>query len=133
MFPRVDSESGYPTLFSISTNCEGSAHSQGVLVIKLSAGATSFSPKLKSEEAGVQDLCGMVGGMWAAWPPSAVLTVTFGDIATITSKVEAGLSSASSVEMVGVNDGCSKPPFDTSCGFGLQLTWRISHIKGMLR
>lgn len=118
--PRVASDSGYP-IFSISTNWDGSVQSQGVLAMRLSAGATSFSPSaLFVGDGGTDFTRGRVGGIWAADPPSAVLTVISGDMATIISSVDEEFS-ASSWKTDGVSEGCNKPTGDISCEDGIQL------------
>lgn len=132
MLPKADSESAYP-IVSMSTNCEGSVHSHGVLAMRLSAGATSLSPRSElMGETVAEETRGILGGMWAAEPPSAVLTVISGDIATMISRVEPEFS-MSSGKTAGVNEGCNKPAADASCEFGVQLICRRSHIRGMLR
>lgn len=132
ILPRAVSESGYP-IFSKSTNCDGSVHSQGVLAIRLSAGATSLSPSAElAGETGEEDICGTLGGKCAAEPPSAVLTVISGDIATIISRVELEFS-VSSWKTAGVSEGCNKPAVDMSRELGVQFICRRSHMRGMLR
>jgi hypothetical protein len=91
--------------------------------MRLSAGATSLSTIAGLElagETGIEDMRGRVGGMWAAEPPSAVLTLTSGDIATIISSVEFEFS-ISSGKTAGVSEGCSKPDAEGSCESGVQL------------
>ena len=91
--------------------------------MRLSAGATSFSPNAGLEfagETGKEDMRGSFGGIWAAEPPSAVLTLTSGDIATMTSSVEVELS-ASCGNAAGVSEGCNKPEADVSFESGVQL------------
>lgn len=130
---REDSDSLNP-MFSGSTKCEGSVQSHGVLSMRLSAGATNLSCRaVLAGEGGTEvgdDIC---GGICAARPPSAVFTVTSGDMATITSRVEADPSSMLSRETGGARDGCSNPSLDVPCDSGVQLTCRTSHISGMLR
>lgn len=115
-------------------NCGGSVQSQGVLAIRLSAGATSFSPivVLAGDPGAVATRGGRVGGRWAADPPSVVLTVISGDIATIISRVDDEFSTSSG-KTAGLSEGCSKPAADVSCEVGVQFICRRSHIRGMLR
>ena len=90
----------------------------------------------------------MLGGMCAAWPPSAVFTVTSGEMATMISRVEGdgsvveGLFSFSGIVVgVGISDGCRRPPppgiscvCDCECDSGkLGVARKISHINGTLR
>lgn len=91
--------------------------------MRLSAGATSLSPRAELElagETGIEDTRGRFGGTWAAEPPSAVLTLTSGDIATMISSVEVELS-ISSGNTAGVSEGCNKPEAEASCESGVQL------------
>lgn len=91
--------------------------------MRLSAGATSFSANAGLEfagETGKEDMRGSFGGTWAAEPPSAVLTLISGDIATITSSVEVEFS-VSCGKTAGVSEGCNKPEADVSCESGVQL------------
>jgi hypothetical protein len=83
-------------------------------------------------DAGADAKWGILGGMCAADPPSAVFTVISGDIATIISRVEVGFSTSSG-KTAGVSDGCNKPAVDMSSELGVKLTCRTSHIKGILR
>lgn len=133
MFPKPVSDSENP-IFSMSTNCDGSVHSQGVLAMRLSAGATSLSPSAESiGDVGSEDMRGIFGGICAAEPPSAVFTVISGDIATIISSVDDVEFSISSEEAAGVSEECNKPAVDVSSEAGVQLTCKTSHIKGILR
>lgn len=92
----------------------------------------------------------MLGGMCAAWPPSAVFTVTSGEMATMISRVEGegsvveGFSFSRMVVGVGISDGCRRPPPPPPpppgvscvcvCDSGkLGVARKISHISGTLR
>ena len=87
----------------------------------------------------------MLGGICAAWPPSAVFTVTSGEMATMISRVEGdgsvveGLFSFSGMVVgVGISDGCRRPPPGVSCvcvcdSGKLGVARKISHINGTLR
>ena len=90
--------------------------------MRLSAGATNLSPIAELVgEAGAEAKWGMLGGICAADPPSAVFTVMSGDMATIISRVEVGFS-ISSGKTAGVSEGCNKPAVDMSSELGVKLT-----------
>lgn len=93
-----------------------------MLAIKLSAGATSFSPavELAGDAGAGATRGGRVGGICAADPPSAVLTVISGDMATMISSVDDGFSTSSG-KTAGLSEGWSKPVKDVSCEVGVQL------------
>lgn len=73
-----------------------------------------------------------LGGICAACPPSAVFTVTSGDIATIISNVDELWAELSRVA-VGVRDGWRRPVVEGSCDSGMQFARRMSHIRLTLR
>lgn len=73
-----------------------------------------------------------LGGICAACPPSAVFTVTSGDMATIISSVDELCAEFSRVT-VGVRDGLRRPVVEGSCDSGAQFARRISHIRLTLR
>lgn len=102
--------------------------------MRLSAGATSFSPPpiVELGDTGKEDMRGTWGGMWAAEPPSAVLTVISGDIATIISSVEDGFS-ASSGNTIGARLGWRRAAVAGSSAVGVLFICNTSHIRGMLR
>ena len=85
-----------------------------------------------------EEVGGMLGGMCAAWPPSAVFTVTSGEMATMISRVEGLFSFSGMVVGVGISDGCRRPPPGVSCvcvcdSGKLGVARKISHINGTLR
>lgn len=92
--------------------------------MRLSAGATSFSPSAElAGETGADVRAatrGRLGGICAAEPPSAVLTVISGDMATMISRVELEFS-VSSGKTAGESDGCNRPAVDMSRVLGVQL------------
>lgn len=73
-----------------------------------------------------------LGGICAACPPSAVFTVTSGDMATMISSVDELCAELSRV-IVGARDGWRRPVVDGSCDSGMQFARRISHIRLTLR
>lgn len=72
------------------------------------------------------------GGICAAWPPSAVFTVTSGDMATMISRVDDAWTEFSRV-VAGTSEGCRRR-LELGCwGSGVQFARRISHIRLTLR
>lgn len=104
--------------------------------MRLSFGTTNLSPprSISGEDGAGVIVVAVVfrtlGGMCAACPPSAVLTVTSGDVATMISSVDELCAELSRVT-VGVRDGCSRPVVDEDSG--MQFAFRISHIRLTLR
>lgn len=81
--------------------------------MRLSTGAINLSGEvLLPERSEVEEVVVLYSGRGTAWPPSAVLTVTSGDVVTIISRTE--FSSEDSLARPGMREGCSILEFDVA-------------------